>query len=254
MTMKCFRTLLGICILLTITQTALAIDYSESEQVTTVYTGRQRFDGLMFGIKYDFLSSRFRIDTQNIFRDVPPVKYTKYPSQEALDAYVGYGLTMGSRFYLGLRTGAQVYTQSHTKKVFNAGSFTDIYEAKDAGYIDLTPGLIFYDAEILYPSSVMLYPVIGFSNTRYVFKGFSGSTKFRDESKWGKAYRYGAGIKLLLNRYITFDINVLNQTGKMPTWPAIGIGNVETIPLDENKRQLDPSSYMLNLGFEILVF
>lgn len=212
------------------------------------------FDGFVVGAAYSFIDGTFRTKNTDIFNpsNPPPIRQEKDAHLDAVDVYVGYGQQVSRFIYTGIRGGAQLYTQSNVDlfrdfpPIANS-KLKDKYRARQSGFVDLIPGLVMEDR-------FMLYPFFGFSNTKYVYQGTlleqgEPALEYRNQEKWGKAYRLGIGAKFAFFKALSMDINVVHQAPYHVTWPALG-RVTETPPNDPFKHSLQPTSNMLTIGFE----
>ena len=215
------------------------------------------FNGFMAGVGYSIIDGTFRSNSTIIFdpTNPPPLRQEKDAHLDAVDVYVGYGQQVSRLLYLGIRGGAQLYTKSNVDLLRPAPRSTNItledkYRARQTGFIDFLPGLVLEDR-------FMIYPFVGFSNTKYVFQGSvleQGEPPFeyRNEKKWGKAYRFGIGAKYAFFKAVSMDIHVLHQAPYHVTWPATGAVSLDdpTASLDPVKHRLQPYTNMLTIAFE----
>ena len=160
-------------ILLLITQLSYAGSYESFMGNSIIVKQYDRyFDGYVAGIAYNFIRGDYRNKTTDVFNSAtpPPLHQEQAAHLDAVDAFIGYGQQLNRLLYVGLRGGVQLYTESNVDFYRSSpgelpdATLKDKYRARQSGYVDLIPGLVIEDR-------FMLYPLVGFSNTKYVYQG-----------------------------------------------------------------------------------
>jgi len=214
------------------------------------------FNGFVAGVGYSLIDGEYQSKNTDVF-DVPNLPssiQSKDAHLDAVDLYVGYGQQLNRHLYLGVRGGAQLYTKSNVDLLHSSTDVANLqledkFRARESGYADILAGLVIEDR-------LMLYPFVGYSNTKYVLESFINAdqnqpVEYRNEVKWGTAYRFGLGAKYAFFPALSLDIHVLHQAPNHVTWPATKQANTDDSSIvDPVKHSLNPEVNVLSIGFE----